>query len=218
MPKHARMDPIFKKRFMYFLISHQVQMMAAFSYIILGNAMINIPLEYHWILALFSGVVREFFVSLIVRCASKSLGDTTEKDIIIKSKISTIHIIESAHSLHLNMVLASVATPFSTGLIIVTDFSLNIYHGLNIVYQLKFSKKENAKVEGKSCFWCLQGMQCFKSIQISDLDTYHIAALKIPCASSKFTLFLNEVFRPLKVSVASCSFLFLSSSFSPFCI
>ena len=81
------------------------------------------------------------------------LGDTTDKDIINKSKISSIHLIETAHAVQLTIVLASVATPMTTYMILGMDFLINIYHGLKIVYQLKYSEKENAKHEGKSCFW-----------------------------------------------------------------
>ena len=65
MPKHARMDPKFKKRFMYFIISQIIQIQAAFSYILFGYGMIKIPSEYQWMLGLSSGLIREFFVSLI---------------------------------------------------------------------------------------------------------------------------------------------------------
>ena len=148
MPKHARMDPIFKKRFMYFIISQIIQLQAAFSYILFGNGMVNIPSEYKWMLGLFSGIMKDFFIYLIVKSSLKSLGDTTDKDIINKSKISSIHLIETAHAIQLTIVLASVATPMTTYIMLGTDFLINVYNGLKIVYQLKLSKKENAKDEG----------------------------------------------------------------------
>ena len=151
MPKHARMDPIFKKRFMYFIISQIIQLQAAFSYILFANGMVNIPSEYQWMLGLFSGIMKDFFIYLIVKSSLKSLGDTTDKDIINKSKISSIHLIETAHAIQLTIVLASVATPMTTYIMLGTDFLINVYNGLKIVYQLKLSKKENTKDEGKSC-------------------------------------------------------------------
>ena len=166
MPKHARMDPIFKQRFKYFIISQIVTAQAAFTYVFFGNAMIKIPLEYQWILALLSGFIRELFTILLLKCSLKSLGDTADEDIIYKSKISCIHFIESAHALNMAILLGSVATPLTTYIIIGLDFSINIYHGLKIVYQLKFSKKENAKDEGKmSYFWC-RNCYTYSALQI----------------------------------------------------
>ena len=144
MPKHARMDPKFKKRFMYFIISQIIQIQAAFSYILFGYGMIKIPSEYQWMLGLSSGLIREFFVSLIKKSSLKSLGDTSDKDIINRSRISSVHLIETAHALQLTIVLASVATPMTTYIILGMDFLINISHGLHIVYQMK----ENSKDEG----------------------------------------------------------------------
>ena len=94
MPKHARMDPKFKKRYMYFIISQIISIQAGFSYILFGNGMIKIPSEYQWMLGLFSGVIRDFFVSLIIKSSRKSLGDTTDEGIINRSKISSVFLIE----------------------------------------------------------------------------------------------------------------------------
>ena len=148
MPKHARMDPKFKTRYMYFIISQIISIQAGFSYILFGNGMIKIPSEYQWMLGLFSGVIRDFFVHLIIKSSRKSLGDTTDEGIINRSKISSVFLIETAHALQLTIVLASVATPFTTYMILGMDFLINQYNGLHIVYQLKLSKKENAKEEG----------------------------------------------------------------------
>ena len=110
--------------------------------------MIKIPSEYQWMLGLFSGVIRDFFVHLIIKSSRKSLGDTTDEGIINRSKISSVFLIETAHALQLTIVLASVATQFTTYMILGMDFLINQYNGFHIVYQLKLSKKENAKEEG----------------------------------------------------------------------
>ena len=62
--------------------------------------MIKIPSEYQWMLGLSSGFMRDFFVRFMIPKSSiKSLGDTTDKDIINRSKISSVHLIETAHAL-----------------------------------------------------------------------------------------------------------------------
>ena len=162
MPKDARMDPKFKKRYMYHIISHIISIQAGFSYILFGNGMIKIPSEYQWMLGLFSGIMRDFFVHFMVKSSIKSLGDTTDKDIINRSKISSTHLIETAHALQLTIVLASVATPITTYLILGMDFLINVYNGLKIVYQLKLSKKENAKDEGMNKGWV--GLEMFQPL------------------------------------------------------
>ena len=142
MPKHARMDPKFKKRYMYFIISQIISIQAGFSYIMFGYGMIKIKPEYQWILGLSSGIMREFFVFFIKKTSLKSLGDISDKDIINRSKLSSTHLIETAHALQLAIVLASVATPITTYTILGMDFLINISHGLHIVYQLKENKKD----------------------------------------------------------------------------
>ena len=84
----------------------------------------------------------------------KSLGDISDKDIINRSKISSAHLIETAHALQLSMILASVATDMTTYTILGMDFFINIYHGLHIVYQLKQNKKDEgmSAVSGADIF------------------------------------------------------------------
>ena len=68
------MDPIFQKRYKYFVIAQIIAIQAGFSYILFGNAMIKIPSEYQWMLGLFSGIMRDFFLSVVLNFSSKSLG------------------------------------------------------------------------------------------------------------------------------------------------
>ena len=162
MPKHARMDPKFKKRFMYFIISEIIMIQAAFSYILFGYGMIKISPEYQWMLGLSSGIIRDFFVFLIQKSSLKSLGDISDKDIINRSKISSAHLIETAHALQLSMILASVATDMTTYTILGMDFLINIYHGLHIVYQFKQNKKDEgmSAVSGADIFFKSYMLSC----------------------------------------------------------
>ena len=162
MPKHARMDPKFKKRYMYFIISQIISIQAGFSYIMFGYGMIKIKPEYQWILGLSSGIMREFFVFFIQKTSLKSLGDISDKDIINRSKLSSTHLIETAHALQLAIVLASVATPITTYTILGMDFLINISHGLHIVYQLKENKKDEGMraVSGADIFFKSYMLSC----------------------------------------------------------
>ena len=57
------------------------------------------------------------------------------------------HYVETRHALWLATVLADVATPATTYVIIGMDFLLNIYHGSKIVY---FIKKKKASPSDKN--------------------------------------------------------------------
>ena len=56
---------------------------------------------------------------------------------------------EVRHASFLAIMLGGVATQATTYCVIGMDFALNIYHGLKIVYKLKYSNKSN-KDEGNS--------------------------------------------------------------------
>ena len=100
--------------------------------------------RYQWILALFSPLPRELFVWLLLKLASKALGDYD-----MGTKLTIIHFVSLKHALALITVLGSVSTTETTYIILGIDFLINIYTSLKIVYLVKFSKKENSGREGK---------------------------------------------------------------------
>ena len=64
-------------------------------------------------------------------------------------KLSAIQYTESRHALFLTIMVGSVATDATVYATVGSDFLINIYKGLKIVYLLKYSSKENAANEGK---------------------------------------------------------------------
>ena len=59
------------------------------------------------------------------------------------------HYVETRHALFLATVLADLATPATTYVIIGMDFLLNIYHGSKIVYFIKKKKADPSDKNSK---------------------------------------------------------------------
>ena len=150
IPKSTRIDPIFQKRFVYFLCGEVVIVgVGGWGYVFFSTVFVNMPLEYQWILALICPLVRELFAWILLSVTYKAVGGSCE---FHGPKLATLHYIESKHGLFLAVMVGSVASPLSTWIILGMDFVIDIYHGLKIVYMLKTSKEEEKNIEGKCCF------------------------------------------------------------------
>ena len=124
-----------------------VLLLAAWGYSLLGTGFAFVPKDYQWILGIFSPLAREFYVWLSLEVSFKAAGPGSrgKESIVFPCK----HYMEVRHASFLAIMLGGVATQATTYCVIGMDFALNIYHGLKIVYNLKYSKKSN-KDEGNS--------------------------------------------------------------------
>ena len=149
IPKSTLTQPNFQKRFVYFLCGELVIVgVGGWGYVFFSTIFVNMPLEYQWILALICPLVKEFFAWLLLSITYKAVGGSCE---FHRPKLATLHYIESKHALFLAIMVGSVANSLSTWIILGTDFVINIYQGLKIVYMLKSSEEVKHK-EGKCCF------------------------------------------------------------------
>ena len=73
MPLTARKDPIFQKRFGYFIGSEFATVVFVGVYVILGVGFLIIPLDYQWMLGLACPIFRQIFSWALFKLVSKAL-------------------------------------------------------------------------------------------------------------------------------------------------
>ena len=160
MPKIVRTDSHFKKRFGFYFVAQCLRPITAWLYGFLGTAFLKVPIEYQWIIGIFTPLVRELFVWTLLEVSYKASGISNHARLIQgnhgshskypkKLKLSCIHYMGSRHALFLAVVMGSVATSATTNVIIALDFFINVYLGMKIIYLLKYSKKENSRIEAQ---------------------------------------------------------------------
>ena len=106
----------------------------AWGYSLLGTAFSVVPVEYQWTLALVCPVVREIFVWGLLEVSYRAAGSKYRNSYEVTFPAS--HYMESRQSVFYCVTLASI-TPTTGYIIIATDFAINIYHGLKIIYKMK---------------------------------------------------------------------------------
>ena len=74
MPKSARKDPKFKKRFIHFFQSGALRSMAAITYMLLASVFTLVPSEYQWVLGILTPILREFWVWILLKVTYMAAG------------------------------------------------------------------------------------------------------------------------------------------------
>ena len=106
----------------------------------MGTAFSVVPVEYQWTLALVCPLVREIFVWAILEVSYRAAGPKYRNSYEVT--FPATHYMESKQSVFYCVTLASI-TPLTGYIIIATDFAINIYHGLKIIYKMKKSINPN---------------------------------------------------------------------------
>ena len=146
MPKHARKDKQFRKRYAWFFLTQLTGLLIAILYQIWTTAFIKVPQDYQWVLGLLTPIiVKDIFVWALDNLSSRATGQNRTD----ATNLSCLHYIESKHAIFVSIMMGSILTPFTTWIILGMDFVMNIYTGLKIVHLLKYSKKENAEDDGR---------------------------------------------------------------------
>ena len=148
MPLTARKDPIFQKRFGYFIGSEFATVVFVGVYVILGVGFLIIPLRYQWMLGLACPIFRQIFSWALFKLVSKAAG--TDAD-LYKVEFLCNHYVESKHAIFMAIILGSVATDTTTYCIIGADFLINIYHGATIIQLYKRGNSGNKSNKGNIC-------------------------------------------------------------------
>ena len=103
-----------------------------------------IPQEYQWVLGLLTPLPKMLLINLYLRICSKAYGSITRS-----VKITVVHCLQIQHALFLVIAMGYIATPATSYVILITDFILNFYEALKIIYKLKYSKKGYSVEEGR---------------------------------------------------------------------
>ena len=146
MPRKARMDPNYKKRFSYYIISRIVFIFSTFGYGFLTTAFKKIPSEFQWTLVIFCILYRESLIRLLLKISFKVAAGYCDHYLL---KLNVINSSLRNHTLFMTILIGSVASPSATYVILIFDFALNIFSALKIVYLMKYCKKENSDAEGR---------------------------------------------------------------------
>ena len=146
MPIKTRMDPSYKKRFAYYIISRIVKIFSTSVYGFLTTAFKEIPSEFQWTLVIVIILWRQLNIWLQLKISFKAAAGYCDHNIL---KLSVIHGNLREYALFVTILIGSVASPSTTYVVLFLDFSLNIFSALRIVYLMKYCKKENSNVEGR---------------------------------------------------------------------
>ena len=146
MPKFARKDKQFRNRYFWFLMSQLNTLGASWAYNFCQTLFTKVTRKYQWIMGLFTPLIMELFTWSFVKISTKASGGSGNKHI---TKLSCVHYVASRHAVFVAILAGSLLTPLTTYIILGMDFAINIFKGLEIVYLLKYSKKNNAKNQGR---------------------------------------------------------------------
>ena len=99
-----------------------------------GTLFAKIPEEYQWTLALICPLAREIFVRILLEISFQAAGPMHRNSYEVT--FPGTHYMESRQSIFYCITLASVS-PLTSFVIIASDFIINIYHGLKIIYKYR---------------------------------------------------------------------------------
>ena len=108
-----------------------------------GTSFLNIASEYQWILAFISPIIREIFLWMTLKLATKASGTKAEDKSTIKYPI--LHYNATNYAVFLAVVVGGLANAITSNCILVLDFLEQMYHGLKIVWKYK---KHHKDIEG----------------------------------------------------------------------
>lgn len=127
-PSKWRKNKEFHNRLKWLILALTINQFMAVEYAIITKVFISIRPNYQWILALILPIIREINIWIITSLAKKSArGDLQSVAITCNHGVCT------GHSLFLAYIVGNVATNVSAGLILATDFMINIYITLRII-------------------------------------------------------------------------------------
>ena len=129
----------FRKRLLWFSLSFFIAQLVYFEYGLITKLLLTLPKNYIWIPALFLPVVKEFNCWIQTKMYKKSSdGDPSCVE------ITCTHGIALGHSFFLAYAIGTLATTTFSAVIIATDFFINLFRCLRIVYlKNKDESREN---------------------------------------------------------------------------
>ena len=128
-PPNWRKNQFLRKRLISFIIAIILNQTCLFQYLVLTKILLMVPEYLQWIVALFLPLIREFNIWIGSKWATKaSGGDTTS------AVMACEHAVGTTHALFLTYTVGSNATNITSSLLLVTDFAINAFTCLRIIY------------------------------------------------------------------------------------
>ena len=128
-PKEWRKDNKFKKRLGFFVLALGINQGLILQYAVITIILLTISPDLQWIAALFLPFIRELNIRISLHFARKaSDGDLTSVEVTLN------HAVGTTHALFISYTLGSVATFTTGGIILASDFIINILTCLWLVY------------------------------------------------------------------------------------
>ena len=128
-PLNWRKNKLFRKRLAFFIIAIMLNQCCLFQYGLITKILLTVPENLQWIVALFLPLVREFNIWIGIKCASKASGGD-----ITSTIMACIHAVSTTHALFLTYTVGSNATNVTSSLLLVTDFAINAFTCIRIIY------------------------------------------------------------------------------------
>ena len=147
MPKTARIDPRFQKKFAYFYLKNLLNVFAFWVYGFLVTPFKIIPQNIQWILGLLTPLPKFLFLKLYLKICSKA-----HESIPNSVKVYVIQNVQIQHALFMIICMGSVANRTTSYTIIGIKLFISMYKGLKIIYMMKSNKTEYSVNEGRFQF------------------------------------------------------------------
>ena len=122
------------------LNSELLLILVAWIQILLGTAFAKVSEKYQWTLALICPLAREIFVRTLLEVSFRAAGSIHRNSYEVT--FPGTHYMESRQSIFYCITLASVS-PLTSFVIIASDFVINIYHGVKIIYKYRKTVAEH---------------------------------------------------------------------------
>jgi hypothetical protein len=143
-PLHWRRNKFLRKRLTSFIIAIMLNQCCLFQYVLITKILLTVPANLQWIVALFIPLVREFNIWVGIKWASKaSNGDITG------AVMACNHAVSTTHALFLTYTVGSNATNVTSLLLLTTDFAINAFTCIRIIY-IRYTVGKSIIIFGES--------------------------------------------------------------------
>ena len=132
----------FQKRFFFFLLSYLMIFFIHAQYSFWGTVFTRMPPKYQWIFSLTLPVIREFDIWIFCKSTYKAAGAMDPS-----VEIASSFCINVRHGIFLSVMLGTAATDLSCWIIFGTDFMINMFMALNLIW---IRKKGNPEYEDRN--------------------------------------------------------------------
>ena len=148
MPKSARKNTQYQKRYAYFWLKILLVAVIFWAYSLLTTPFKRMPEDFQWILGLLIPLPKILFVKLYLKICSKAHGSIPHK-----VKVSVVHSVQLQHALFMVITMGFTANKVTSYTILGFKIFISLYRSLKIIYMLKYSKKGYTINEGMFKFY-----------------------------------------------------------------